>query len=175
MKNLGQRVREFRLAPERKWSTSRMAREVGTSRQNIENLEAKGFGQPRYIAKLAAVMGTTIDELLGRSPALIVAEPTVVYDAKPDELKHLGIYRRLSHDDQILIDEAIGELVKASAIRREALHKIGLPTEAPKGSGNKLPLSPRGKAKAGQREQTTHPFELAGAGKPQTTKKAVKS
>jgi len=41
-----------------------MGKEVGTSRQNIENIEAAGDRQPRYIKKLAQVMGTTVDALL---------------------------------------------------------------------------------------------------------------
>lgn len=40
------------------------ARLVGTSRQNINNVEAGEAEQPRYIGKLAKAMGRTVDELL---------------------------------------------------------------------------------------------------------------
>lgn len=66
MKSLGERVREWREAQKPPMKASDLAKKVGTFRQNIENLEAKGFGQPRYIAKLAEVMGTSVDDLLGR-------------------------------------------------------------------------------------------------------------
>ena len=44
---------------------SEYARHVGTSRQNINNVEAGEAEQPRYIGKLAKAMGTTVDALLG--------------------------------------------------------------------------------------------------------------
>lgn len=45
---------------------SALARLVGTSRQNIENLLTKGVRTPSYLPELAQVMGTTVDELLGQ-------------------------------------------------------------------------------------------------------------
>jgi DNA-binding XRE family transcriptional regulator len=78
MKTLGARVRQFRDHPSRQWSAARMAREVGTTRQSIENLEMGSVGTPRYLAKLAAVMGTTVDDLLGipaQVRALAACEP----------------------------------------------------------------------------------------------------
>ena len=69
MKTIGERAQEFRLA--KQWNTTRMAKEVGTSRQSIENLEATGHRSPRYIADLARVMGLTVDELMtGQSTPL---------------------------------------------------------------------------------------------------------
>ena len=41
-----------------------MAKAVGTSRQSIESLEAAGNRQPRYLKKLATVMGLTTDALI---------------------------------------------------------------------------------------------------------------
>jgi phage repressor protein C with HTH and peptisase S24 domain len=46
-----------------------MAKEVGTSRQNIENLELKGNRKPHYIIDLARVIGTTVDAMLTGQPA----------------------------------------------------------------------------------------------------------
>lgn len=62
MKKIGERAKEFREA--RGWNTSEMARAVGTSRQNIESLEATGDRKPRYLTALARVMGVSTDELL---------------------------------------------------------------------------------------------------------------
>jgi transcriptional regulator with XRE-family HTH domain len=64
MKNIGEKVKEFRLA--RGWNTTQMAKHVRTSRQNIENLEAKGDMVPRYVAKLAVALGpgVTVDSLI---------------------------------------------------------------------------------------------------------------
>lgn len=68
MKTIGDKAQEFRLA--KGWNTTRMAKEVGTSRQNIESLESKGDRKPRYIIELARVMGVTVDELMdAESPA----------------------------------------------------------------------------------------------------------
>lgn len=62
MKNIGERAKDYRES--RGWNTSEMARAVGTSRQNIESLEAAGDRKPRYIAALARVMGVSTDDLL---------------------------------------------------------------------------------------------------------------
>lgn len=72
MKSLGKKAQEFRLA--KGWNTTQMAKAVGTSRQNIENLELKEVGQPRYLKKLAAVMGSSADELLGQVISATPAE-----------------------------------------------------------------------------------------------------
>ena len=66
MKTIGERALEFRLS--KQWNTTRMANEVGTSRQSIENLEATGDRSPRYIATLARVMGLTVDDLMNGRP-----------------------------------------------------------------------------------------------------------
>lgn len=62
MKTLGDQVREFRKR--KGWKTAELAARVGTSRQNIESLEAKGNRIPKYLGALAAVMGTTADDML---------------------------------------------------------------------------------------------------------------
>lgn len=70
MKTIGERVKEFRESKE--WNTSRMAKEVGTSRQNIESLEAVGNRKPHYIKSLAKAMGVTVDDLLGLDDANLI-------------------------------------------------------------------------------------------------------
>lgn len=39
MKSIGEQAKDFRLA--KKWNTTLMAREVGTTRQSIENLDRR--------------------------------------------------------------------------------------------------------------------------------------
>lgn len=80
MKRIGDQVKEWRLAPERNWSIPELARRVGTSRQNLENLESGAVDVPKYIVPLAVTMGVTTDSLLGR-PTLnyAVAEPAARY------------------------------------------------------------------------------------------------
>ena len=63
MKSIGERAKEFREA--KGWNTTEMAKAVGTSRQNIESLDAVGDRKPRYVKDLAKVMGCTVDELYG--------------------------------------------------------------------------------------------------------------
>ena len=61
MKTVGEQAKEFRLS--RGWNTTEMAAAVGTSRQNIESMEAKGNRVPRYLPELAKAMGVTTDDL----------------------------------------------------------------------------------------------------------------
>lgn len=70
-KSLGEQVQAFMDA--RKLNSSSMARLVGTTRQNIDNLRKRGFGQPHYIKELASVMGTTVDVLLAGKYVLPMA------------------------------------------------------------------------------------------------------
>lgn len=120
-----------------------MAQEVGTSRQNIENLEAKGFRQPQYIAALAKVMQTTVDDLLGCTP--VVARHAVTIDTpSADDIRHTEDFRRLSPDDRAAIDEATQMmLLEASALRRKAMQKAGMSGEAAPDAGNSLPRAPK--------------------------------
>ena len=62
MKTIGEIAKEFREL--KGWNTTKMAKEVGTSRQSIENLEAVGGRTPRYVKDLARVIGITVDDLL---------------------------------------------------------------------------------------------------------------
>jgi predicted XRE-type DNA-binding protein len=61
-KSLGEQVAAFMEA--RNLNPSSLARLVGTTRQNIDNLKKRDFGQPRYIKELASAMETTVDVLL---------------------------------------------------------------------------------------------------------------
>lgn len=67
MESIGAQVREF--LEEREWTTSDLAREIGgtVKRQHIEQLLANPNRQPRYLKKLAQVMGKTAGELLGEA------------------------------------------------------------------------------------------------------------
>lgn len=68
MNSRGEIVRQWREA--QGLNTRQLADAVGTSRQNIENLEANLVDQPRYLPKLAKVMGyASTDDLLAlRNP-----------------------------------------------------------------------------------------------------------
>jgi transcriptional regulator with XRE-family HTH domain len=63
METKGQIVRAWR---ERMgWSPRELGERIDTSRQNIENLEADAVDQPRYLPRLAKLMGySTVEELL---------------------------------------------------------------------------------------------------------------
>jgi hypothetical protein len=62
VKTLAEQVLQFMQAEE--LNAPQMARLVGTSRQNIENLMAGNVHNPRYLASLARVMRTSADALL---------------------------------------------------------------------------------------------------------------
>lgn len=62
MKTIGQQAQQYRVF--RGWNSTRMAKEVGTSRQNIESLEKVGARTPHYISDLARVMKTSVDVLM---------------------------------------------------------------------------------------------------------------
>jgi transcriptional regulator with XRE-family HTH domain len=64
MKTMGEIVKKWR--EEHGLSAAALGKMVGTSRQNIENLEKDEVNQPRYLPQLAWVMGyKNTDELLG--------------------------------------------------------------------------------------------------------------
>lgn len=73
MKSLAQRVKDHRSSLG--MNPSEYARHVGTSRQNINNVEAGEAEQPRYIGKLAKAMGVSVDELLGTKPPSVTPAP----------------------------------------------------------------------------------------------------
>lgn len=122
MKNIGEMSKEFREA--KKWNTTRMAKEVGTSRQNIEHLESRGSITPHYVADLARVMGTTVDALIsGRAAATITftaaaigstAAPTVTSLDKRKE-------QRRSPAPGEVIDSLVSLLEKCDAAARDGL------------------------------------------------------
>ena len=113
MDKLGERVRKFREHPSRNWNTARLAREVGTTRQSVENLEAGAVGMPKYLAKLAQVMGTTVDDLLSaRQGATPLAAREVSPAYRPD-IGQMGV-----EDALVVIGRA---LAAASMERRPAI------------------------------------------------------
>lgn len=64
MKTKGQIVREWRTSAGFE-TAGQLASVVGTSRQNIENLEADAVDQPRYLPRLARLMGyASVEQLL---------------------------------------------------------------------------------------------------------------
>ena len=96
MSNIGALVKTFREDPSRRWTTEEMAKRVGTSRQNIENLESGKVGRPHYLDKLADVMQISVDALLGRGMqtlSLCVSEPDHAY-GKPDVMGALDALGR---------------------------------------------------------------------------------
>lgn len=131
MKTLAQRVKEHRdslgMTP------SEYARHVGTSRQNINNLEAGKAGQPRYVAKLAKAMGTTVDALLGApiaKPAPV--DPSSVQSGTPAYLAELAAKMSPERQERLV---AVAELLAGpqgdqirfsfSLVEHDALPKPG--------------------------------------------------
>lgn len=136
MKNIGEQAKEFRL--KKGWNTKQMALAVGTSRQNIESLEDKGDRTPRYLPKLAALMGVTVDDLIyGRyqsdkthreieRPAPggsthMASELAKLFDRIPDDEAHYIIRKE--------VDQACTEVIlKALRSIREAPQTGPAPT-----------------------------------------------
>ncbi len=85
MKSLAQRVKAHREALG--LNTTEYAQRVGTSRQNIENVEAGAAKQPRYIGKLAKFMGVSVDLLLGNA---VAPAPAAVDAGTPAYLAELA-------------------------------------------------------------------------------------
>lgn len=67
MSTIGDKVRAYREHPTRRLTTKQLADRVGTSRQNIENLESGAVRLPHYLVELADEMQISIDALLGRA------------------------------------------------------------------------------------------------------------
>jgi len=78
---LPQKVKTFRALEN--LSTAKLAELVGTSRQNIENLEAGEVAQPRYLPSLAKVMGHTVEELLDPEIPLRDNHPLLAAEDQP--------------------------------------------------------------------------------------------
>lgn len=62
MSSLAKKVRAWR--EQQKLSVQQLAEKAGTSRQNIENVEAGKSKQPRFLLRLAEVMGVPVESLL---------------------------------------------------------------------------------------------------------------
>lgn len=84
MKTIGDQVKAFR--EELSWNTTQMAKAVGTSRQNIESLEASGNRIPKYLGALAATMRRPVDDILREAglhypgaARLVAEEPEAPY------------------------------------------------------------------------------------------------
>jgi len=90
MNDLADLVRAFRTHPDRNWTLERMADEVGTSRQNIENLEKGRVKMPRFLPDLAKAMGTTTDALLGQQQAYHPATNTVPLSVRERPVSYKG-------------------------------------------------------------------------------------
>lgn len=67
VKSLAELVSEHRQSLN--MNAAEYARHVGTSRQNINNVEAGETLQPRFLGKLAKAMGRSVDELMGAKTA----------------------------------------------------------------------------------------------------------
>jgi transcriptional regulator with XRE-family HTH domain len=84
--------RALKIAKDRHgWNQPEFAQRIGAEKQHITNWKARGMPPARY-AKVANVLGITVDELLGNKPAKQttsanrISEPTVVaYDVKLTE------------------------------------------------------------------------------------------
>lgn len=129
MKTLGQQVRGFR--EERGWKTGDLAKKVGTSRQNIESLEATGNRIPKYLGDLAAVMGTTVDQMLAEAGL----RPPVAEVKAEREIPAENVFEALTAMEQemltdfrILPDEDQAELreeIRARAVKaRHYIEKV---------------------------------------------------
>jgi transcriptional regulator with XRE-family HTH domain len=131
-KSIGAQAQEYRTA--RGWSTQDMARAVGTNRQSIENLELIGDRRPRYIDRLAAVMGATVDELLAGRYQYDPSNPnkTVLRaDANPpmsDVAKQLGY---LFDNVTGTVDRAMAYNDAVAAILAVISKSAALPSQAP--------------------------------------------
>lgn len=127
MKTVGEQAKEFRLA--KKWNTTRMAKEVGTSRQNIEHLEARGDITPKYIAELAKVMGMSVDALLGSRAAATLTAPMLTVQASggPTQLSDYAL-DLAARFDQLTTKDTRFEAMSACVALLEARASQSRPT-----------------------------------------------
>lgn len=143
MKTVGEQAKEFRLA--KGWTATRMAKEVKTSRQNIEHLEARGGITPKYIAGLARVMGKSVDALLGHSvdaqtlsPPLLQNQsqffsPTVTVDPAP-QLSALAL-ELAERFDRLTVKETRLEALNACLALLEARAEQAMPKALKQSNG----------------------------------------
>lgn len=117
MTTLAAQVRAWRNS--RGLSTTKLAELVGTSRQNIDNPESGDVESPRYIVRLAAAMGVTVEDLLrgpGHDVTRLVAEvPVNAYAPRADannvadgvELRRVPLINRVPGGEwETLVDAA---------------------------------------------------------------------
>jgi transcriptional regulator with XRE-family HTH domain len=124
MTHIGELVKTFRQAPGRGWTAKEMANRVGTSRQNIENLEAGRVRVPGYLVELADVMQVSTDELLGRKSSatrLCAREPAPAYRA-PDLRTALDAVAAAIRQAPPVHQEAIATTLASWARERGAPH-----------------------------------------------------
>lgn len=128
MKTLAEQVKAFRTHPQRDWSVKELAERVGTSRQNIENLEAGHVTIPSYIVALADVMDTSIDTLLGRRRNDRTArEPRAAY-AAPEQALDMALHRlaRALNEADNAMRVPIAETMAAWAREGGPPHYVGV-------------------------------------------------
>jgi transcriptional regulator with XRE-family HTH domain len=135
MKTIGDQVAEYRRA--KQLSTAELARQVGKKRQHIEQLEAAGNRIPKYLGDLAAVMGTTVDDMLTtaglakprpKSTALVAAEPkgAFINALSTEERELIDHWRHLLGTDRRAKLKEISRLAKErEAQRAELLAEAG--------------------------------------------------
>ena len=133
-KTIGEQAQEFRVA--RGWSTGDMARAVGTNRQSIENLEAVGDRRPRYIDRLANVMGVTVDDLLAGRYKFDKANPlhTAPMPAPkaPEAISPLAVALGALFDEVASpVDRAIAYGAASAAILQVIRERDAAPKPAP--------------------------------------------
>jgi len=115
MKTIGEKVKEFRES--KGWNAARMAKEVGTYRQSIENLEAKGDRKPRYIVDLARVTTATATVTL---PSLGVTA-TATNQASPElteQYRSIMAMLATLPDDPVIRYQVLGQLAEIVARAR---------------------------------------------------------
>lgn len=117
MKTVGEQTKEFRLS--KGWNTTRMGKEVGTSRQSIENLEAVGNRKPQYIVELARVMGTTVDDLLNGRFSVPLDSPS--NQALPLVERVQSATELVAIDDKEMIRRLAAKLGRASEGMQKAI------------------------------------------------------
>jgi transcriptional regulator with XRE-family HTH domain len=123
MKTLGDQAKAFRGA--KGWTTRQLAEAVGTSRQNIESLEANGNRIPKYLGKLAAVMGTTADDMLadaGLAPRRAKTEKTSAAPPSGPLAERLREEREL--DPYELIERGLAALLIVSHAKDRIMESV---------------------------------------------------
>lgn len=128
MKSIGDQVREYRT--QHGLNAAQFAKLVGTRRQNIEQLEEAGNRIPKYLGKLAEVLGISADEMLAKAglrPPLTAAakakEPkgAFIHALSTEEEELLAQWRNLLGKDRRAKLQEITELAKERQAEKEEL------------------------------------------------------